>query len=129
MGGNYIDLKDLEVYKLSRKLSMMAWTIYENLSWQDRKIMGDQFIESTDSIGANIAEGYRRFHYLDRIKFYYTSRASISESIQHWLDLLCERKKVSEELKSVMTQIAERLSVKLSNFINVTYKAKDNQSQ
>jgi four helix bundle protein len=65
----YIALKDLEVYQLSRKLSDSAWRIYEGLNWQDKKIMGDQFIESSDSVGANIAEGYRRYHYLDKIKY------------------------------------------------------------
>lgn len=65
----YILLKDLEVYQLARELSRIGWDIYENLSWQDKKIMGDQFIEATDSVGANITEGYSRFHYLDRINF------------------------------------------------------------
>ncbi len=91
----YIPLKDLEVYGLARKMSSIAWGIYEELSWQDKKIMGDQFIESTDSVGSNIAEGYRRYHYLDKIK-YYTSRASLSESFAHWLELLYERKKASK---------------------------------
>ncbi|GIV44793.1 MAG: hypothetical protein KatS3mg035_1916 [Bacteroidia bacterium] len=31
--------------------------------------MGDQFVRATDSIGANIAEGYGRFHYLEKLKF------------------------------------------------------------
>ena len=55
--------------------------------------MGDQFIEAVDSVGANIAEGYGRFHYLDRIKFYYNSRASLIECNEHWIELLKERKK------------------------------------
>lgn len=66
----YIVLKDLEVYKLARELSKIGWEIYEFLDWQIKKIVGDQFIEATDSIGANIAEGYSRFHFLDKIKFF-----------------------------------------------------------
>ncbi|MBU1630759.1 MAG: four helix bundle protein, partial [Candidatus Omnitrophica bacterium] len=92
---DYIPLSALEVYKLSRELSEIAWQIYETLNWQDKKIMGDQFIESVDSVGANIAEGYKRYHYLDRIKFYYNSRASLSESCNHWLELLYERKNIN----------------------------------
>lgn len=57
------------VYKLTRELSRIAWVIYEKLEWRIKKIMGDQFIESTDSVSANIAEGYGRFHYLDKVKF------------------------------------------------------------
>lgn len=70
-GGNkkkYIVLQDLEVYKMARELSAIGWEIYDKLDWQDRKTMGDQFIRSTDSVGANIAEGYGRFHYLDKIR-------------------------------------------------------------
>ena len=123
----YILLKDLEVYKLSRELSKIAWEIYQNLDWQDKKILGDQFIESTDSVGANIAEGYARFHYLDQIKFYYNSRASLSESCHHWLELLKERNKVDLEKYRQMKSIAEKLSIKLNNFISSTYKQKNKQ--
>ena len=53
MEKNYIELKDLEVYRLSRQLSAKAWDIYKGLNWQSKKIIGDQFIESIDSVGAN----------------------------------------------------------------------------
>ena len=88
--------------------------------------MGDQFIEATDSIGANIAEGYSRFHYLDKIKFYYTSRASLSECNDHWLELLLERKKIKDENHKKFKTIAEQLSIKLNNFITTTYNSKNN---
>ncbi len=35
MGGKYIKLEDLEVYKLARKLSGIGWKIYEKLNWQN----------------------------------------------------------------------------------------------
>ena len=84
----FIDLKDLEVYQLARELSRHAWQVYEKLQWIDKQLMGNQFITAIDSVGANIAEGYRRYHCLDKIKFYYTSRASLSEGCHHWLELL-----------------------------------------
>ena len=122
----FIQLKDLKVYQLARKMSSIAWEIYTDLTWQDRKIIGDQFIESTDSIGANIAEGYRRYHYLDKIKFYYNSRASLSESCTHWLELLYERKKTNTIRFNSMKDLSEELSLKLTNFINATYNSKKN---
>jgi len=76
----HILLKDLEVYKLARELSKVGWEIYQNLPWQDKKIMGDQFITATDSFGANVAEGYSLYHYLDKIKFFYNTRASLGGS-------------------------------------------------
>lgn len=60
MDKNYITLENLEVYQLSRRLCTAAWTIYASMDIQTKLIMGDQFIRSIDSVGANIAEGYRR---------------------------------------------------------------------
>lgn len=68
----YILLKDLEVYQLSRTLSKIGWDVYINLDYQNKKTIGDQFIRSLDSVGANIAEGYSRYHYLDQIRFIIT---------------------------------------------------------
>ena len=129
MKRKYILLNDLEVYKLARELSKIGWKIYQNLNWQTKKIMGDQFIESTDSVGANIAEGYGRFHYLDRIKFYYNSRASLIESNEHWIELLKERKKIDDKKYKEFKKVAENLSIKLNNFITSIYKAKNNEFQ
>ena len=123
----YITLQNLEVYQLSRELSRLAWKIYEQLDWQMKKVNGDQFLTSTDSTGANIAEGYGRFHYQDKIKFYYYSRGSLRECNEHWIELLHERNKVSEEYYKMYKEAAHKFSLKLNNFIAATYRSKDNQ--
>jgi four helix bundle protein len=125
----YIELENLEVYTISRKLSSIAWKIYEALNWQQRKIMGDQFVESTDSVGANIAEGYGRFHYLDKIKFYYNSRGSYLECKNHWLSLLKERKCIDINLYDEFIKESDVFLLKLNNFISSTYKAKTNENK
>lgn len=121
MEKNYLNLNNLEVYLLSRNLSRISWDIYNNLDWQLKKIIGDQFIEATDSVGANIAEGYGRYHYLDKIKFYYNARASLKES-RHWFELLLERKIINNEQKEKYLEIYSKLSPKLNAFINSSYK-------
>lgn len=127
MKKQYIPLSDLEVYRLARELSKIVWEIYQYLNWQDKKTMGDQFLEATDSIGANIAEGYGRYHYLDQIKFYYNSRGSLNESYHHWLEVLNERKKIKTEKYKQFKTIAGKLSLKLNNFITSIYRAKNQQ--
>lgn len=123
----YIPLKELEIYQLARELSKKAWVIFERMSWQDKKIMGDQFISSIDSIGANIAESYGRFHYLDRVRFLYNSRGSMLEAISHWLDLLLERNKVSQTEYDEIKVIADKLLVKLNNYITSIYNSKNDK--
>jgi four helix bundle protein len=121
---NYIKLQDLEVYKLAWELSRIGWDIYQIMSWQDKKIMGDQFITATDSFGANFTEGYKRFHYLDKIKFYYNARASLSEACEYWLEILLERGKIQKEDYAKYKKIAASASVKLQKIINSNYEAK-----
>ena len=120
----YIEIKNLEVYVLARELSFVGWEIYEQLKWQEKKIIGDQFITSTNSVGANIVEGYRRFHYLERIKFYLNARASLAECSDHWIDLMYIRKQVSANEYQKYKAISSRLSMKLANFIAASRKAK-----
>lgn len=126
MKSNYIKLQDLDVYKLARELSRLGWAIYDKLTWQDKKVIGDQFITSTDSFGANLTEGYSRYHYLDKIKFYYNARASLAEANDYWVELLFERKKISIKEYKPFKNLAISCSIKLQNFIKVHYTAKEN---
>jgi four helix bundle protein len=119
---NFIELRNLEVYQLSRKLSLIAWKIFCKMDFMDKKHIGDQFLRSVDSIGANIAEGYGRFHYLDKVRFYYNSRASHYEAFNHWLELMFERGKISKVEFDSINEIALKLQVKLNNFITSTTK-------
>ena len=121
----FIPLRELEVYQLSRALSQLSWTIYDQLHWEDKKTMGNQFIRAIDSVGANIAEGYARYHYLDKVKFYYYSRGSLSEAINHWLDLLLERVKITEVQVDPMVKLAKQLEIKLNRFIKTTLQQGD----
>lgn len=93
---NYLTLEKLKTYKLAKELGNIAWKIFETLDYEGKKLFGYQFIESTESIASNIAEGYGRYHYLDKVKFYYNSRGSLLES-RHWFDVLTKRKKLTDQ--------------------------------
>jgi four helix bundle protein len=123
----YIPVQEMDIYKLARELSRIGWEIYSELHWQDKKVMGDQFIESTDSFGANFTEGYARYHFMDRIKFYYNARASLSEASDYWLEIMHERKKAKTDIYNSYKKVAAQCSIKLQNKINSTYAAKNNQ--
>jgi len=121
----YITLNDLEVYKLPRELSFSAWEIYQLLDKDIKWGIGQQFIRSIDSIEANIAEGYGRFHYLDKVRFYYQARGSYFESIGHWLELLLERKLIERDVFDRLKEIGKELQIKLNMIIKATLKAKE----
>lgn len=113
---DYIKLGDLKVYQLSSEFSSLAWSIYEKMNWQIKKVIGDQFIRAVDSVGANIAEGYGRFHYKDRAKFYYNSRGSLTES-KHWILLLFKREIIEQKEYQDLLKKAEKIHIKLNSHI------------
>jgi len=110
-------LGDLEVYNISLKLSEEIWKIYKLLNNDLKYNIGNQVIRSIDSIGANIAEGYGRFHYKDSIKFYYNARGSLWES-KHWILLLYKRDLIAKEIYIKIIKDLEILGKKLNGFIN-----------
>lgn len=114
-----MELRDLEIYNISRDISKKAWEIYKEMDWQDRKIIGDQWIQSIDSIGANLAEGFGRYHYLDKNKFNYNARGSLLEAI-HWTELLQERNKLKKDEIEFFTSEFKKIHPKLNKYIKST---------
>ncbi|MCX6220095.1 MAG: four helix bundle protein [Bacteroidia bacterium] len=110
------------MYQISRQLSAIVWKIFCRMNLEDKKYMGDQFLRSADSVGANIAEGYGRYHYLDKVRFYHNARGSHLEAFTHWLELLSEREKISMEEFETIRVKASILQIKLNNFIASTTK-------
>lgn len=113
---DYLKLGDLEVYKIAVELSNFSWEIYDGFDWQVKKVIGDQFIRSVDSVGANIVEGYGRFHHRDKIKFYYNARGSLLES-KHWVLLLNKRKIINQSKYEDILSGLDKLHKKLNSYI------------
>lgn len=93
--GEYIKLKDLIVYQKAVEFADIGWNEYKKWDFQTRKIIGDQFIRAADSVAANIAEGYGRFHYLEKVRFYYNARGSLFE-LQYWIEQLHKRVHIND---------------------------------
>ena len=111
-----MDLGKLDIYKLSLNLSNMIWKIYIKLPNDLKYNIGNQTIRAIDSIGANIAEGYGRFHYKDSVKFYYNARGSLWES-KHWIYLIYKRNLIDKDLYKKAIENLEILGKKLNGFI------------
>lgn len=64
-------LEDLEVYNLSEVISDKIWDIVMKWEYFAKDTIGKQLCKAADSISANIAEGYGRYH-LKKIKAFVT---------------------------------------------------------
>ncbi len=110
---------ELDVYKLAEELSDMVWNDFDKWNKKVQNTVGYQIIRSSDSIAANIAEGYGRYTPADRKKFYLYSRGSLEET-KSWLRKLIRRKVLSESSATEYKAIVEKLGPKLNGFINST---------
>jgi four helix bundle protein len=111
-----MELGKLDIYQLSLSLSEEVWSVYRSLTNDLKYNIGNQVIRSIDSIGANIAEGYGRFHYKDSMKFYYNARGSLWES-KHWVLLLHKRELIDKKVFESMIANLTILGKKLNAFI------------
>jgi len=113
-----VKLEEILAYKIASELADYVWEIVANWDYFAKKTIGVQFVEAIDSIAANFAEGFGRYHKKDKIKFFYNSRASVYESA-HWCKKAFKRKLLSE---NQYTHIIEELR-KLPKEINYQIKS------
>jgi four helix bundle protein len=111
---NLIELKNLELYQLSRRLSSSDWQIFCRLNFNDTKHFGDQSPGAVDLIRANIEDSYGRYHYHEKEEFYYNSGGSHYESYTDWPELLFESGKISGYEFESINETAQKLQVRLS---------------
>ena len=79
-----MELAKLEVYSISMELSGRIWSIVKCWTYFEKETIGKQMIRSSDSVSANISEGFGRFYFKDSKVFLYHARGSLYET-RTWL--------------------------------------------
>lgn len=69
-----MELTNLEVYIISMTLSDQIWNIVNKLSFFERDTIGKQITRSSDSVSANISEGFGRYYFKDHKVFLFYAR-------------------------------------------------------
>jgi four helix bundle protein len=98
---------DLEIWKESNALCIKIYKLTEDFPKKEIYGIINQMRRASSSVGANIAEGFGRFHYKEKIKFYYNSRGSVCE-VQNFLFL-------SQNLGYIDKKTARDIFVKYEN--------------
>ena len=115
-------LEKLEVYELAELFSDEIWEIVVNWDSFKKDTIGKQIVSSSDSISANIAEGYGRFYYKESKQFYFYSRGSLQET-KSWLGKCKRRKIIKEDKCDELLGKAEIILIKLNAFIKFVSKS------
>jgi four helix bundle protein len=79
----YNDFKDMPIWQKAMEIAVEIHNLTENLPKKEDYGFTSQIRRSGLSISANIAEGFGRYHKLDKVRFYYIARGSITETRSH----------------------------------------------
>lgn len=109
-------LEDLEIYNLAEIISDKIWNIVINWEYFAKDTIGKQLCRAADSISANIAEGYGRFHYKENKNFCYYSRGSILE-VKSFLRKSKNRNLIPEEIYAELYAELQTIHLKLNAYI------------
>lgn len=108
--------EDLEIYNLSMDLSDKIWNLVTEWDYFAKDTMSKQWVRSSDSIDANISEGFGRYTSKDSRNFYIFADGSLQES-KIWLKKAIRRNLISEQQFKDLIKEIEIAEIKLTRFI------------
>ena len=108
-----MDFTELEILRVAESLADAIWQ--KIVVWEvfAKDTIGKQLARSVDSVGANIAEAYGRYHFGDKLKFLYYARGSLFET-KYWLNRSAKRGLLTNQevqtYLSDLTKLAKQLN-------------------
>ena len=112
-------LEDLEIYCLAEEISDLVWSEVDRWEPFPKETLGKQVVRAADSIGGNIAEGYGRYHFRDRLNFLYYARGSLFETDTRWRKAYRRSLLGTDAFENVVEKV-QVLSPKLNGYIRRT---------
>lgn len=71
--------EDLEAWQIAHKLALEVYRASKKFPKEELYCLVSQVRRAALSITSNIAEGFSRFHFNDKIRFYFNARGPVSE--------------------------------------------------
>jgi four helix bundle protein len=108
-----LEFEELRVLQQAEEVADGVWKQVSGWEVFARDTVGKQLVRAVDSIGANVAEAYGRFHYGEKLQFLYYARGSLFET-KYWLNRARERTLMSssgvQEQTTRLTDLARQLN-------------------
>lgn len=110
------DFYDLVAWQESIKLTTEIYKLCLNFPKTELFGIVDQLKRAVTSISANIAEGFGRFTYKDRLHFFYQSRGSLKE-VQNFLLISKELGFINQSQISIIWEKSKSCEMLLNGLI------------
>ena len=110
---------DLEAWREAHKLTLFVYKVTQNFPKTEIYGLTSQLRRAAVSIESCIAEGFCRYHYKDRLNFYYDARGSVGEVQSQTIDAK-DLDFVDEKIFKQVFDQAEKVGVILGGLIRST---------
>ena len=110
------DFDDLQIYQLALSLADWIYDITAGFPSKELYNVVSQLRRAATSVGANIAEGYGRFHYKENIQYCRQARGSLAET-KHFMLFSKKRKYIVQKILDDFLAKYRDLQVKINNYI------------
>ncbi len=114
---------DLEAWQKGHLLALEIYKITKNFPKEELFGITSQLRRAASSITANIAEGFERYHFKDKVRFYYQARGSVAE-VQNFLLLAKDLNYIDLELCRKLGEKANEVRRLINGLINSIEKQK-----
>jgi len=124
-----LKFEELEILQKAGTIADSIWR--DIVPWEPfvKDVFGGQLARAADSIGANIAEAFGRFHYGEKVQFLYYARGSLYET-KYWTNRTQARQLMSAEIAQNYAKQLSELARQLNTFIsNLKSQRRSNQSR
>ena len=110
-------LEDLRMLRDAEQVADGVWK--DIVGWDNfaKDAVGGQLVRAADSIGANIAEAFGRFHYGEKLKFLYYARGSLYET-KFWFNRILARNLLATEVVDDYVSQLAGLARQLNAFVS-----------
>lgn len=122
-------LETLEAWKKAKEFTLRVYReVLPLLPPEEKWNLNQQLRRASNSIPANIAEGYGRFYYQEIIRFCYIARGSLEETLTH-LVLCSELKYLPLSLFESLEQDGEKLTQLINGYVGYLKRSKQGQNE
>ncbi|MEQ8414921.1 MAG: four helix bundle protein [Imperialibacter sp.] len=110
--------RDLEVYKLSRNLSLQIFRLTKSFPREEIYSLTDQVRRSSRSVGAQIAEAWAKRRYEKHFISKLTDADGEQQETQHWIETAHDCEYIDKKLADNLLDQYTSLSRMLNSMIN-----------
>lgn len=120
-GMGYSSFEEMPLWQQAHAFAVRIHEITESFPPHERYGLTSQLRRSAVSVAANIAEAFGRYHYRDKLTFYYNSRGSACETKSH----LCYAYDVDYMDSDLFNELAQELDAILHDLNKVIATIRD----